>query len=88
MRLFNRTKRTVTGRPSHGAVVAGLSTFIADLMARDYQAIGIASGHIPMPATPVDWARYPKDPTRVERRNYFGGPSQEPLPQQRPGATA
>ncbi|MFF6903432.1 hypothetical protein [Streptomyces hydrogenans] len=85
MGLFTRRPKTTSpGLPTDAAVAAGMTTFLADLLAGDDRARGMLRGRAPMPADAAAWALYPTNPTRAARRNHFGGPSPHQLPQQRP----
>ncbi|MFC9736080.1 hypothetical protein ACFWG5_34455 [Streptomyces hydrogenans] len=86
--LFNRApKQTATG-PSYAGFIAGVTTFVADLVVNDDYARAIFLGHDPMPANATAWANYPQDPVRVERRAHFGGPSPYALPEQHANVSA
>lgn len=82
--LTRKTKRTTTA-PVHPApvdVAAGMSVFIADLLAGDRLALDWAGPTGEMPFTAEQWAAYPTDPYRLDRIAHFGGPSPLQLPDQ------
>ncbi|MFB7359588.1 hypothetical protein [Streptomyces gardneri] len=68
--------------PEPATVAAGMAVFVADLLAGDRLALDLAGPIGEMPFTAQQWAAYPNDPYRLERREYFGGPSPLPLPEQ------
>ncbi|MFF8610767.1 hypothetical protein ACF06X_33215 [Streptomyces sp. NPDC015346] len=86
MKLWNRkhTQPAPVAAPSVEAFIAGVKTFIADLEDRDLLAVDAIGTTGEMPFTPDQWAAYPLNPYRLERRAYFGGPSPLDLPNDLP----
>ncbi|MFE7510162.1 hypothetical protein ACFU8I_02875 [Streptomyces sp. NPDC057540] len=80
MKLFTRKPKPDTATVSTQSVATGLMTFAADLLAGDYLAVESAGPLGEMPFTAEQWAAYPKDPERLARLAYFGGPSPLDLP--------
>ncbi|WP_329126078.1 hypothetical protein [Streptomyces sp. NBC_01353] len=90
MKFWNRknTKPAPAPEAVATAVIAGMRAFIADLEDGELLAVDAIGPTGEMPFTPGQWAAYPLNPYRLERRDYFGGPSPADLPDNIPAQPA
>ena len=80
MGMFRRMNQPAKPATSLIDVAAGMTAFVADLLAGDRLAVDMAGPDGEMPFTGEEWAAYPADQYRLDRIQHFGGPSPLDLP--------